>query len=89
MGEPVFFDEESSNMLIQGSLKNTWLLSGLGLISTQAELIRGKIKRLEKSDQVNVNTALGISKGIYPPIFHCFAKKGLYVIRLEIDQLSR
>ncbi|CAG9317944.1 unnamed protein product [Blepharisma stoltei] len=79
----------NKNTVIQGSLRNSWFLGGLSIVGQQEEFICGFLKKLEKPDQINVNTVLGISKGTYPPIFHAFAKKGLYVIRVEIDRSSK
>jgi len=39
------------------------------------------VRSLQSGSQVTKETVMGISKGVYPPLFHCFADRGLYVIR--------
>jgi Ca2+-binding EF-hand superfamily protein len=78
----VFFDDNiSSNDVIQGSLGDCWFIGALSVLATRDDLVRGSIAHLTKTEEITPETALGISKGVYPPIFHCFAKKGLYVLR--------
>jgi hypothetical protein len=51
------------------------------VLAVRDELIRGSVESLTEPEQVTQQTILGISKGVYPPIFHPFAAKGLYVLR--------
>lgn len=82
LGEVNFFsDDISSNDVIQGSLGDCWFIGALSVLATRDELIRGSVESLTSPEQVTQDTILGISKGVYPPIFHSFSAKGLYVLK--------
>jgi Ca2+-binding EF-hand superfamily protein len=82
LGTVNFFSEDiSSNDVIQGSLGDCWFIGALSVLAVRDELIRGSVESLTDPEQVTQQTILGISKGVYPPIFHAFAAKGLYVLR--------
>lgn len=82
LSSPSFFKESiSSNDVIQGSLENCWFIGALSVLATRDELIRGSIQSLNMSQQIDISTVTGLFKGVYPPMFHSFAKKGLFVLR--------
>ena len=80
-----FKDHISSNDVIQGSLANCWFIGALSVLATRDELVRGSIQELSVSKQIDQSTAWGVFKGVYPPIFHPFGQKGLFVVRLFKD----
>lgn len=80
-----FNDDISSNDVMQGSLGDCWFIGALSVLATKDELLRGSITNLTSPSQITENNAIGISDGVYPPIFHTFAKKGLYVLRFFKD----
>ncbi|CAG9329641.1 unnamed protein product [Blepharisma stoltei] len=83
---PCFFNDDiSSNDVMQGSLGDCWFIGALSVLATKDELLRGSITNLSSAKQITGENALGISNGVYPPIFHNFSKKGLYVIKFFKD----
>lgn len=75
----------SSNDVIQGSLGDCWFIGALSVFAQRDELVRGSIDNLKKESQITQENALGISKGVYPPLFHSLASKGMFVFRFFID----
>lgn len=73
-----FSNELSANDSVQGALGDCWFIGALSVIATRDELIRGSIENLDNPAKVTMNTATGLKEGVYPPIFHPFARKGLY-----------
>jgi hypothetical protein len=74
-----FFNQEiSSNDAVQGNLGDCWFIGALSVIATRDELVRGSIETLDDPKKITAETASGLKEGIYPPMFHPFAKKGLY-----------
>ena len=74
-----FFNSEiSANDSVQGALGDCWFIGALSVIATRDELIRGSIEKLDNPSKVTISTATGLKEGVYPPIFHPFARKGLY-----------
>lgn len=59
------------------------------VLATRDDLVVGSVENLTNPNQINEDNALGISKGVYPPIFHSFAKKGLYVLKFFINNAWR
>jgi hypothetical protein len=76
-----FTDSISSNDVVQGALSDCWFISALSVLATRDEMIRGSISNLTDAGRINRENVTGLSKGVYPPLFHPFASKGLYCFR--------
>jgi len=53
------------------------------VIATKDELLRGRAERVapEMINLLDADTASMLSSGVYPPIFHKYRRKSIYVIR--------
>ena len=81
---PQFVDDGAgANDVVQGSLGDCWFISALSVIVTRDELLRGGQRGLIIDPDVIIDRdiASALSKGVYPPIFHRFRMKGIYVLR--------
>lgn len=84
---PVFIDDgASSNDVKQGQLGDCWFIGALSVIATRDDLLRGSVgniaKKITDEDfEVDEEVAQHLSSGVYPPLFHIYATKGIYVFR--------
>jgi hypothetical protein len=79
--------DSSSNEVKQGNLGNCWFISAMSVLASQDDLIRGGGDNVNKTT-IQVLDKSGLdecSRGIYPPIFHKFHKRGIYCIRFFKD----
>ena len=77
-----FFDGTESNDVMQGALGDCWFISALSVIATKDYLLRGEFsKRILDDGKIDEEEIKMMSEGIYPPIFHSFASKGIYCFR--------
>ena len=77
-----FYDGVESNDVIQGELGDCWFISALSLIATKDYLLRGEFnKNILEDGKIDEEEIKMMSEGIYPPIFHSFAVKGIYCFR--------
>ena len=53
------------------------------MLATKDELLRGAVEHVPKEmvNLIDAETANMLSSGVYPPIFHKFRLKGIYVLR--------
>lgn len=76
----------SSNDVVQGALGDCWFIGALSTLATRDKLLCGSIRRLTSGDLIKTKLdVIGLSKGVYPPIFHPFAKKGIYCLKFFIS----
>jgi hypothetical protein len=67
---------------MQGSLGNCWFISALSIIATKDYLLRGEFnKNILEDGKIDEEEIKMMSEGIYPPLFHSFATKGIYRFR--------
>jgi len=84
---PVFIDDgASSNDVKQGQIGDCWFIGALSVIATRNDLLRGSVgniaKKITDEDfEVDEEIAQHLSSGVYPPLFHIYATKGIYVFR--------
>ena len=85
---PVFIkNDASANEIKQGKVGNCWLISALSVLAGHDELIMGSADTLdmENIDILDKKSALSCSNGVFPPIFHKFRLKGIFVLRFYKD----
>jgi len=81
---PQFVDDgAASSDCKQGNLGDCWFISAMSVLVTRDELLVGGQRGMEYDSQmiIDKNIADLMSKGVYPPIFHKFRNRGLYIIR--------
>ena len=61
-----------------------WLISAMSVLVTRDELLVGGRRGMEYDPSMVIDKEIAsiLSKGVYPPIFHRFRSKGLFVIRI-------
>jgi len=77
-------DGAASADCVQGEIGDCWLISAMSTLVTRDELLVGGRRGMEydKDMIIDKDIAQILSMGVYPPIFHKFRVKGLYVIRI-------
>ena len=81
---PQFVDDGAgSNDVRQGALGDCWFIGAMSVIVSRDELLRGGCPgiQLDKNMIIDKELAAAQSKGVYPPIFHRFRLRGIYVLR--------
>lgn len=80
-------DESSASDVMQGMLGDCWLIGAFCMLANRDELITGAASSglVNKDMIVDAGVSTSFSMGAFPPIFHEFAKKGIYVIRVFND----
>ena len=80
---PQFIDDGvGANDVKQGQIGDCWLIGALSVLAVRDELLRGGTKKIEKQgEEIGPELANSFYKGVYPPIFHMYRKKNLYVLR--------
>jgi len=87
-GRPKFISGGiGSNDVKQGQIGDCWFIGALSVLATRDELLRGGLKNVEITPDLALDEddAYEFTKGVYPPIFHMYRKKGLYVLRFFKD----
>lgn len=82
---PQFVDDGAGAAdCIQGSLGDCWLISAMGVLVSRDELLMGGRRGMEYDNDMIVDKEIAslLCNGVYPPIFHRYRKKGLFVIRI-------
>jgi len=81
--KPVFLQNlATADDVIKGSLKDNWFLSALQVLANKDHLLRGEFRMEIFNDRFfDKKEVLMMSTGIYPPIFHYFAKKNIYCFK--------
>lgn len=79
--------DAASNEVIQGQLGNCWFISALSVLADRDALLRGGGEDIdmENINMVDKEAAELCSIGVYPPLFHKFRKKGIFVFRFFKD----
>jgi len=81
---PQFVDDGAgANDAKQGALGDCWFIGALSVIVTRDELLRGGRQGLQYDPDmiIDQDLASALSMGVYPPIFHRFRMKGIFVLR--------
>jgi hypothetical protein len=67
---------------MQGALGDCWFIFALSIIATKDYLLRGEFnKNILNDGKLDEEEIKMMSEGIYPPLFHSFATKGIYCFR--------
>jgi hypothetical protein len=80
-------DGAGSNDVKQGQIGDCWFIGALSVLATKDHLLRGGVKNIKKDPNAEYTDeeAHELTLGVYPPIFHMYRKKGLYVFRFFKD----
>ena len=80
---PEFIDDGAeTNDVIQGAIGDCWFIGALSVLATEDAYIRGSFDPSKDDDgKISDKEALGMTSGVYPPMFHYLRKYGMYVFR--------
>ena len=80
---PVFFDDNiDTNDVMQGALGDCWFISALSVIATKDHLLRGQFEYSIVDDgEIDDQENQMLSTGVYPPIFHGFRRKNIFIFK--------
>jgi hypothetical protein len=69
---------------VQGGLGDCWLISAMSVLVTRDELLVGGRRGMEYDPQMIVDKEIAtlLSNGVYPPIFHRYRSRGLFILRI-------
>lgn len=83
--------DASANEVKQGALGDCWFIGALSVLATRDELLRGSVESIapELVNLIDSDIAGMLSTGVFPPIFHKFRTKGIYVLRFFKDSFWR
>lgn len=82
---PQFLDDSAAaEDCTQGELGDCWLISAMSALAQRDSLIVGGRDGLDYSPDMIIDKELAVclSSGVFPPIFHKYRAKGLYVLRI-------
>ena len=79
--------DASANEVKQGALGDCWFIGALSVLATRDELLRGQADAIppEMKSLIDNEAAQMLSMGVYPPIFHKFRQKSIYILRFFKD----
>ena len=86
-GRPKFVNQGlSATDCVQGELGDCWLISAMSSIAARDNLLVGGVENMDYGNMVvDKSVAAACSNGVYPPVFHRYRSRGLYVIRIYKD----
>jgi calpain, invertebrate len=82
--KPAFFKgDASSNDVRQGAIGDCWFIGALSVLATRDELIvgAGSSPMVKDGMMIDKQIASYFSMGVFPPLFHKYATRGIYVMR--------
>jgi hypothetical protein len=76
----------SATDVVQGELGDCWLISAMSSLASRDNLLVGGVENMDYGNMVvDKSVAAKCSTGVYPPIFHRYRSRGIYVIRIYKD----
>ena len=79
----------SANDVKQGGIGDCWVIGALSALAARDELLRGFNVEIPTSSEITDEIATQMSKGVYPPLFHTYRKKGIFVFKFFKNQRWR